>query len=372
MNDAKAIVIGTSHHNTLSMVRALGMSQIDTSVIIYGSDKSFVSHTRFAKEVLFFNNVDDVISHLKAHYCSTAYKPIVISCTDEIAHKLDMHQNELMPYIHFFHTDTQGDLTQYMDKFKQIELAKHVGFKVPWSSIYDVQFDVDSIVYPCLLKPVASINGGKHICICNSLNEFNQSIKEFDGVETLVQELVPKDEEVVVVGLTIEGQFYIPAYISKIREINGGTTYSKVCDISKIPLTIIKLCEQMVATIGYEGLWGIECIVRNGDYYFLELNLRNDATTYSIVTAGVNLPYMYVVSKMGGTIDYSGAIKEIYSIVEHNDFIYAVKHHIGLVKWYKSYKNAKCRYLFQKGDRGPGSSLLKQYLSLARNRVIRR
>lgn len=370
MNKIKAIIIGTSHHNTLSIIRALGLPEINTSVLIYGCRKSFISHSKLIKEILFFEDADDVISYLKKSYTSVTNKPIIISCTDEIAHKLDIKQTELTPYMHFFHTATAGDLTLYMDKFKQVELAKKVGFKVPWSSVYDDNFDIKSIVYPCILKPLASINGGKHICICNSYEEFKLSINAFEGVKTIIQEMVTKDEEIVIVGLTVDGHSHIPAYISKIREIKGGTTYSKVCDIKRLPSQIIEICKRMITDIGYEGLWGIECIVKGDEFYFLELNLRNDATTYSIVKAGANLPYAYIVGKMGQPIEVFGPINEIYSIVEHNDFICAMKHHIGVVKWYKCFKQANCRYLFQRGDLGPGVSILRQYISLVWKKFI--
>lgn len=370
MNSIDVIIIGTSHHNTLSMVRAIGVMGVSPTVLLYNCQRSFVAKSKFIKETLYFDSSEDIIFYLKGICRDKEKKPVIISCTDEIAHQLDIHQSELLPYLDFFHTADPGALTQYMDKQKQTELAESVGFCTPWSATYSDNFNVSSVVFPCIIKPVASINGGKHIRICRTQEEFSQYIKEFDAVDALVQELVPKEKEIVILGLTIDGESYLPAYIEKYREISGGTTYSKVCPISTIPSNIQEACVKMVSHIGYEGLWGIECIVNDKGYYFLELNLRNDATTYAVSVAGINLPYKYIAKKTGSStvLCDEATIAELYSMVEHNDLIYVLKYRIGLFRWWKEFRHAKCRYIMCKGDPKPFYSLLKSLVELGLNK----
>ena len=374
MNSIDVIIIGTSHHNTLSMVRAIGVMGVSPTVLLYNCQRSFVAKSKFIKETLYFDSSEDIIFYLKGICRDKEKKPVIISCTDEIAHQLDIHQSELLPYLDFFHTTVPGALTQYMDKQKQTELAESVGFCIPWSATYNESFNKESMVFPCIIKPVASINGGKHIRICHTREEFSKYIEEFDAVDTLVQGLVPKEKEIVILGLTIDGESYLPAYIEKYREISGGTTYSKVCSISTIPSNIQEACVRMVSHIGYEGLWGIECIVNDKGYYFLELNLRNDATTYAVSVAGINLPYKYIAKKTGSStvLCDKATITELCSMVEHNDLIYVLKHHIGLFRWWKEFRHSKCRYIMCKSDQKPFYFLLKSLVGLGLKKCARK
>lgn len=371
MSKYEVIIIGTSHHNTLSMVRAFGLQGIKPTLLLYGCHKSYISKSKFVKDTHYFDSANEVISHLK-YNANRERNVYIISCTDEIAHKLDEAQCELLPYYNFFRTKKQGDLTYYMDKQKQLDLAKQVGFCAPWSSLYTKELCNETISIPCIIKPLASINGGKHIRICNSLCEYVDSIREFDGIDTLVQELIIKDSELVIVGLTVKGKTIIPAYIDKHREIKGGTTYSTVRSIDSLPKNIQESCVRMVEQIGYEGLWGIECIVSKGLYYFLELNLRNDATTYAVAVAGVNMPNMYVQLMENNDCMVDAHIVDIKSIVEHNDLIYAIKHKIPIGRWIKECRGAMCKYLLFKGDNKPVFALLQEYSEILLKKVIKR
>lgn len=364
------IVIGTSHHNTLGIIKALGLQHVKSIAYIYGCKHSYIEKSKFVKEILIFETCDDAILFLKSQYCtadsmSSATKPIVISCTDEVAYKLDQIQVELLPYLKFFHSAISGRLTKYMDKQEQIELARKVGLHTPWSIIYKKDTDISKMKFPCILKPVASINGGKHICICNDKTQFDSAIKEYNDISTIIQELIIKKREIVIVGLTINRRTIIPAYIEKEREIKGGTTYSQVFPSSKLPSGLIDACEKMIEDIGYEGLWGVECIQNdNNTYYFIEINLRSDATTYSVAVAGANLPYRYLLQISGLEMSETYTIRTISSIVEHNDLTNALKQQISIKRWYKDFKKAECRYFFSMRDYGPISVLLCKYVRI--------
>lgn len=374
MNNCQIIVVGTSHHNTLSMIKALGKCHIEPIVLLYACSSSFVAKSRFVAKVLYFATPSEVINHLKSEYCNfvSPIKPTIISCTDEIASKLDLCQEELLPYLNFFHTSKQGHLTYYMDKRRQVELASKVGFIVPWSAMYTTNLDKEKIPYPCILKPIASINGGKRFSVCSHKQELEDIIDNYGDIDVIVQEFVVKDREIVILGLTIDRETIIPAYIEKYREVSGGTTFSKVKYIDELPSSVIDACSQMVAEIGYEGLWGIECIQSGGKYYFIELNLRNDATTFSVAIAGVNLPYHYVARKLGLECDLTNNIKSIYSIVEHNDLMYILHHRLSLWDWCKDLKRAECKYFLSMNDYGPTLKVAIEYIKVFVRKIFKR
>ena len=133
----------------------------------------------------------------------------------------------------------------------------------------------------------------------------------------------------------------------KHRDFNGGTLYSTVKSINSLDSRLVDKCKAMVNAMRYEGLFGIEFIYCNGLYYFIEINLRNDATTYALAVAGVNLPQLYIKAKVDGLeLPKAYDVKELQSIVEFNDFKHRSHFGISTIQWLKQYFSAKCKYYF--------------------------
>ena len=128
----------------------------------------------------------------------------------------------------------------------------------------------------------------------------------------------------------------------------------------------------MIKEIGYQGLWGIECIKQGDDYFFLELNMRNDATTYSMKTAGVNLPYLYFKLVDSPEVELEiKSVRLINSIVEFNDFNFVLKGKVGLIKWYREYKGAECKYFHSVEDPKPYRLERCEYIRFLRKRILK-
>lgn len=349
----KVIVIGTAHHNTLGMIRCLGMAGFKTDLILIGGVKKFLTHSRYLNKVHLLDDLKDLENCLTANYSKLTESPIIISCSDAVASYLDTKYEEIKNSFHFFHSGEANRVTKYMDKQCQVALANDVGIRTPHSYIF--KGDVSKTVYPCLLKPVQSINGGKQVLICRNEDELQQGLLSFDkSVEVLVQQFVRKEHEVVILGLSVNGKIIIPGYILKHRDFDGGTLYSTVKPISSFPSNIIQSCKDMIQAMAYEGLFGIELIYSEGHYYFIECNLRNDATTYALAVAGVNLPELYVKAKSENavlTVTYS--VKEIQSMVEFNDFKHRKEFGVSMFQWLKEYFNSSCKYYFNWRDPMP-------------------
>ena len=108
----------------------------------------------------------------------------------------------------------------------------------------------------------------------------------------------------------------------------------------------------MLRKIGYEGLFGVEAIFDGNKYVFIELNLRNDATCYSMAVAGANLPAMYIDYILGNKMVLHD-ISEITSMVESQDFSHVLRREIGFSQWVKEFRSAKCKFLYNKRDKTP-------------------
>ena len=353
------IVIGSNHHNTFSMVKSFGCAGHVVDVILFGCSSSYIEKSKYVRRITYIPSPSDIIDALSQ--VESSEKPIIVSCSDVVSQITDAHYDELKERFWFFHCGKQNALTPFMDKNYQTRQAGECGMNVPFTAIYAKGVEVES--YPCLLKPLESINGGKHIEICHNESELTEKAAVFSPDTTvLVQSYIQKKSEIVVVGLSLGKEIIIPGYIYKIRESSGGTTYSRVMRLQRLDVRLVERCKRLVTKMNYTGLFGIEFIEDDkGDYYFIEINLRNDATTYSLVKAGVNLPVMYAEYCSGSeTVQQPSEIDELYSIVDFKDLENAIHQNVSIWQWLREYRNAQCKYY--KDDPKPYRVCLKSFV----------
>lgn len=366
------IIVGGTHHNTLSMVRSYGEAGYSVDLILTdGREDSYVLKSKYINSSYVVKSDEEALSYIKDNY-ETGY---IISCSDGIAMTLDLHYNELKSRFSFFNCGEQGRLSSYMDKMTQTEIAKNIGFMVPYSQVYySGETPNSTVVYPCIVKPLASVYGGKKIRICNTPAELEVAMDEFkDSAQILVQEYLNREEEIVIAGVGLSKNAIIPGYIQKIRDVLGGTTYSRVMLLSTLPNAIVDNIKKFINFIDYEGLFGIELIKSRGKYFFIEINLRNDATTYSFVKAGCNLPLLYVKNKEHKKIEQSEYnITPINSIVELNDVAFTLKGKVSIIKWIREYSQCECKYFKDNKDVKPYYIALRMFVLSSIKKVIRK
>ena len=349
----RIIVVGSSHHNTLSVLRCLGEVYGQLEVILVGCKSSFIAKSKFARTITYVDNVIELY-HLIRHY-EVGVRTVFISCSDSVSQMFDSHFCELSNRFDFFNAGVEGRLTFMMDKQRQVDLARESGFLTPYSSCYTNGGEICSFNrFPCIVKPLQSYVGGKSIMICNSISELRSVVSELPvGVEFQVQELISKKHEIVLPGLITSNNFIIPGYIKKHRDFLGATTYSSVKQHDNLTLQLVLYAERMLRDIGYIGLFGIEAIFDGSNYLFIELNLRNDATCYSISVAGVNLPSLYIESLKKDNVSVPAHINEITSIVENKDFSHVLDGKLSIIQWIKELRNAECKFLYHRKDLKP-------------------
>lgn len=349
MPNQEVIVLGTTHHNTLGVIRALGESpqHYRCVLMLYGERQSYLSHSIYVSRTCFVESSEGIADALLN--LATNEKQVIIAVTDEAVHQLDLNAERLSPYFHFFGTKEVGQLTRYMDKLEQDKTAESIGMYVP------ANYTPESIKYPCLLKPLASIAGGKRVLICNSKEDYDKYIAQYHSTTFQIQQYLSKNQEIVLVGLSINGEVHFPAYVLKHREIAGGTTYSTVHSINELDTIVVSKSKQLIENIGYEGLFGIEFIRCEDKYWFIEVNLRSDATCYAVAVAGVNLPEAYILAKQGESIRQvvTSPIQTIDAMVEFRDFEFVLRREIGMLDWLRQRRQCKCLYYYSQADPKP-------------------
>ncbi len=346
----KLVIIGSTHHNTYSMVRCFGERGIKPDIILYGKSDSYILQSVFINDSHVAPDATGALSLLQSYYSEA----VVIACTDEIASLMDLQYDDLRFKYSFFNCGATGKLTHFMDKAVQSCLASEAGLRVPYFvEGKPGEISANRLHFPCIVKPLESIHGGKNLQICKLADELPVALSAFNTHEkVLVQEFVVKDYEIVVVGLSYEDKVVIPAYVHKHRDMKGGTTYSTIKPVDNLPQEVQMSCEKLVRSMCYHGLFGIELIRRDNDYYFIEINLRNDATTYAISVAGCNLPLGYWKICNGEFANnlLAAPVRTINSMVEFNDFIHVLKRNVSLILWKKQFEGAQCKFCYSKDD----------------------
>ena len=370
------VIIGVSHHNTLSMVRCVGREGIKPYVILYGHKGSYIERSKYISECKYVGTAEDAVDELAIFCQNTKTKPVVISCADEVSMILDRRYEEFCPLCHFFNAGEKGRVSHYMDKQVQTTLAGESGLDTPWSlECLPNEVPLDNVKYPCIIKPKESVHGGKKIFICDNVDELKNSLGEFDNnYDVLVQQYIKGEYEVVIIGLTVNGQSIVPGFVKKHRDYKGATTFSTTYPALELPGSVVASAERLIGQIGYEGLWGIECIKMDDKYYFIELNLRNDATTYSMAVAGVNLPFAYYNSCADSEKEHPliNKVEVLDSMVEFDDFNFVLKRTISLCQWRRELKGCRCRYYYDHNDMEPYRAKRIEYVKFLFNRLFHR
>lgn len=344
----KVIIIGSNHHNTLGMIRCLGRCQLDVDLILIGHD-GYVSKSRHINKTIVISDAAFLVETLLKHYGHEKDKPIIITCTDISEHILDINYDNLSDKFLFFNCQEQGRITHFMNKQVQADLAESAGLNVPYSQVYDD--DLSDVTFPCIIKPNQSISGGKKVSVCNNLNALREALKDFSEIDSiLIQPFIKKDGEIVVLGYASDNHIVIPGYIIKHRDNNGGTLYSSVSDSRQLPSEFIDKIKRFISYMNYDGLFGVEFIIDNGTFYFIEANLRNDATTYALAVAGANLADYYIKSKISNGFIPKYEIKGIDAIVEFNDFKHRKENDVSIFKWLNQLRKSECKYYWDIKD----------------------
>ena len=365
MDSFRIIIIGVTHHNTVSMIRSFAGNGCELGLILCEDKNSYVTKSCYIDWHVLAPSNDDVIYYLN-NYCGDSIKTIVISCSDTITEFLDSNRAQLNPEIIVFNAGRPGHISKLMNKQIQIEVATRHGFKIPESLVIDENRIIPDnfSAFPCIIKPVKSSVGGKHIVVCNNKNDLHIALKKFPlNIKVQIQQFIEKKHEIVIPGVSVSGEVLMPAYVLKHRENSGATTYSSVKKHTVETLELVKKIQKLIKDIGYQGLFGVEFIYDGTDFYFIEVNLRNDATCYSICSAGINLPNIYVRLLTGRFLEMNPNLAEINSMAEFNDFTFVLHGQISVFKWLHQLRCCKCKFYYDKNDRALFWSALKYWIN---------
>jgi D-aspartate ligase len=377
----KVIVFGGSHHNTLGVVRALGEKGIRPYVFISNKslDDSLVLKSKYVKKGWIYKSEDECLRNIIANFTSDEKKTIIISTSDSVTSLLDLNFDQLTVNFIIPNGGIQGKLTNLMNKVAMNNLARDVGFNIAESWVINNVEEYDRIIFPCITKPLKSISGSKSdIRICYTKDELMKFVDDNNCSDRImIQRFIEREFEYQLIGCSLKGgeDLLIPGFTKIIRSASDTNT-GLLCYMPINSLNFnFKLCKDFIRSINYSGLFSLEFIRgKDGNDYFLEINFRNDGNAYSVTAAGVNLPYIWIISSLN--LDYSiEAKREVVPILvmpELVDISQMLSGNITILRWLKDILNTDCFIYFNKKDPIPFFFEIQRLLNVKLKSLIRK
>ena len=374
----KTIVVGGNHHNTLGVIRALGYKGIQSMVLLVTDEKNpYISYSRYIEECIFVKNKTEIVPFLLDFSKTLSEKAVILSCADFVTSELDNAFESLKDNYYLPTAKVQGVCNHYMDKDTMAELAMNVGIGIPKSWIVENgRYDISEMNIPCIVKPLASIYGSKaEIRICRTKEQLKDYLEANRDHRFIVQEFIDKDFEYQLIGCSLNHgeEIIIPGYSKCIRPCPGTNTgfleYKPFEDFN----CDLKACKDFIKAIGYQGLFSMEYLRdKNGNDYFMEINMRNDGNGICVTGAGVNLPYIWYQYCIGEdyTKESKKIVQDIFVMPEFDDFTLLLKRKVSLTTWWKDYKRTSTFMEYCDKDPKPYYVRKKQFVKHLLHKVV--
>lgn len=374
----KAIIVGAPHHNSLGLVRSLGIKGLKPDVYLISPNKKLgCMKSKYIGEVIFFDSANNLVKYLIGNKPLEG-KHILFASGDPISAAIDREYENLKDGYAFF--NTCGITASWMNKEKMCELAFSIGMNVPQHVIYNVGDQIpEDIEFPCITKAISSIDGTKaDTTICQNLDE----LKLFLSTPNLcpkiqIEKFIEKEIEFQFLGVSLDGgnEIIIPGH-THIDRPNGiqNTFYFHYKENDETFDEILNKSFRFIKKTRYSGLFSIEFLRdKDGVDYFLEMNFRNDGNAICVTDAGYNLPYIWYLYNSGG--DYKKELKDsIFSPVRYcPEYFYTMQCAFGEVPFLLYLKNILSANSFTDYYKGDSPLYFFKFTKfLIKNLVIRK
>lgn len=326
----KVIIMGGNHHNGLGLVRSFGIHGLKAYGIIIGegAGKSFIRKSKYWEKTWAAKDEKEGIEILIREFGRETARPVVIPYSDGIARELDislykLEKRFLLPSF----GGEQGKIAEFMDKYQQSVFLRQCGLStLPGRIVEKGKPEGETIEFPVILKPVASVEGEKlDIRICRSKEEYGRELEGFfeKGYgRVLVQRYLENRTEYVLAG-AVTDRLVTFTVVRNIRQwpihIGCGSFSEFVCDGAVLDYGRGIL--EKLSDAGYRGLIDVEFFSGgDGSFYVNEVNWRSSGRNFVSLYTGVHSALQYYLSVTGKPVEGKRVSeKEGYTMVETSD-----------------------------------------------------
>ena len=360
------IVLGPNHNNTLGLVWSLGEAGHKVFLLLYGDGNNYVSKSKYVSRTYLIEKDDDVVSLIKQVTSEIGSKPVIFVSNDEDATLLNNNFQELRKYCYFEGGRPDGSINQYRNKNEEENLAMKCGFTIPQTVVISTPDELHGLAlsYPLFIKGNNSVHGGKSAMKkCDSPQITEDFVRKLpdDYFPLQVQEFIEKEYELMLLGCSLYGgrKVICPVANRKIRQYphnTGGCAWSQSIEVAS-SMELQRLAtkvERYLFEIQYTGNFSAEFLFANGKYYFLEINLRNDGTSWLSTCSGYNLPDMVCRSFEDGNVSadnckftpmyYMNILWDLHCVRDGS---------VNVLSWLKQFNSKTCYSHYNKRDKKP-------------------
>ena len=247
---------------------------------------------------------------------------------------------------------------EFMDKKNILDLAKRHGLNVLEPVVVDRGVIPAGIKYPIITKDINPNSGAwkSDVFICKNEQELKEAYEKISSPVVLLQHYIEKKTEITFEGCSVnkgksallaiqcEYKYCIPGYYSPFMDVY--TPKDK---------KLVKALEDMLAEIGFEGIYEIEFLVdQDNSLYFSEINFRNATWSYASTVAGMPLPLIYLEGMISKTIlpEFRKEVPAGFlAMVEPVDCEKRKELRISSYgEWLADFRKCNCPYYYGKGD----------------------
>jgi D-aspartate ligase len=368
------IVLGTNHNNTIGLIWSLGEAGHNVYLLLRDKGDNWVSKSRYVSRTVLIRDGDDVIRLIKRLSSDLDGKPVVFVTNDKDANLLNSNYKELSAYCYFEGNLSTDSVNLYRNKDNEEQLALICGFDIPKTFLIRNPEEIQSTSFQCplFIKANNSINGGKAAMKkCNTISEASDFVKELPEsfFPLQVQEFIEKEYEIMLLGCSLYGgnRVICPVANKKIRQYpknTGGGSWSlsiEVATHNELKPLVAKVTHYL-KEINYTGNFSAEFLYRQGKYYFLEINLRNDGTSWLSTCSGYNLPDMVARSFLSANVSSEGCVfKQRHYMNIMWDMHYLRDGTVKPIQWIKQMAGDTCFSHYNRNDKKPFWAYLRTF-----------
>lgn len=361
VRDRIHIIFGPPSRNSLGIIRSLGREGIRPVVVTLPRPKflPFVA-SRYVKEIHIENDLDKCVDYIIEKYGLGGKKCFLHLTNDPIMQECDKRYDELKDLFYLFHGEGQGALSRYFGKKVQCDLAKACGLPTPGYEVVARGEMPQTLHYPIYVKCMDSFGAWKEdMEICRTPEELREAYNHLVSDQWLMQDFIDKQTEVSLQGISVRGgeQVYMPykkAY-TRLRDKDYGTYM--YYDANDLPDSLIDGIRRVIRAIHFSGCFEIEFLQdKQGNLFFLEINLRYSGSNQGMDCGGVNLPLEWALSELTGSIDESAISLRGERFYVMNDFLdipLMLHGKVSFFKWLHDFWRADCYYVLDWRDLKP-------------------
>ncbi len=362
----QVIILGNDHTNSLGVSQCLGMAGYEVTCAVWGNKSGMLKCSNFVKTILSASSVEVCIDKIIEYFGNIDLNlPIpIIACCDTAALVLEKNSYRLKPmFIYEYSTNTS--IEYGLQKENQTSLAVKAKFNVPktWN-LKGTKIIPHDIAYPCLIKPLVSLEGAKSdIRVCRDKEELNKNLSSLQFTKNvLLQQYIERDYEISILGCALKnGDVIIPCVENKLTLYPLNVGLECLAEIQPLKdKEIISPIRSLIKFLGYVGVFSVEMMHSKVDnkFYFTEINLRNDGANGFIYKYGVNLPLNHVEDLLDLPLTPPTEPKPGYYIWEMHHTLSFAHRDISIWQWWKEIRKS-CGFLtYLKEDKKP---FFKQY-----------